>query len=401
MAQRDRSWELERRVWDAVVVGAGPAGSIASTVLARAGCATLLLDRERFPREKVCGDGLIQDAVNCLSRLGLLDEVDAQAYRTRRASVFSPARYEVAIEGDFRTVRRDVLDDLLARAATRSGADFAMADVASIEQCAPDLARVRVRGEAAPIDARVVLIATGADIALAKSVGLVSRPGHSAVAVRTYVHSTRALDRLVVSYDRSILPGYAWIFPMGGGVFNVGCGVFHARRGRAPANLRSMLDRFLAEFPIARELMDHATDRTPLRGAALRCGLSGAIAHREGTVLAIGETLGATFPFTGEGIGKAMETGEIAGAIVAEAITRGEIDRLAALPARLGEVLAPRYRGYEIAERWLSIPWLNDFVGWRARKSASLRRALEGILNETVDPEDVFSVRALVASFLR
>ena len=69
-------------------------------VLATRGWKVLLLDKQEFPREKVCGDGLIADAENCFSRLGLLGVIDRHAYRMSRSSVFSPSRHEVEVRGE-------------------------------------------------------------------------------------------------------------------------------------------------------------------------------------------------------------------------------------------------------------------------------------------------------------
>ena len=63
---------------DVLVVGAGPAGSACATVLARAGIDVLLIDQQDFPREKICGDGLIADAHAALQRLGAYDAVMAR-----------------------------------------------------------------------------------------------------------------------------------------------------------------------------------------------------------------------------------------------------------------------------------------------------------------------------------
>src|SRR5687768_6696769 len=102
--------ELPDVVWDAVVVGGGPAGAIAALALARRGRRVALLERWRYPRDKACGDGLIPDAIACLGRHGLLDRVAGLGRLTRAATVFSPSRIEVDVAGEFLCVRRQLLD---------------------------------------------------------------------------------------------------------------------------------------------------------------------------------------------------------------------------------------------------------------------------------------------------
>src|SRR6185295_19531585 len=102
--------DLPDREWDVVVVGAGPAGATAAAHLARAGRDVLLLDRARFPRDKVCGDALIPDAIAALDRLGALDAVREQGWPVRATSVFSPSRIAFELPGTFITLKRQRLD---------------------------------------------------------------------------------------------------------------------------------------------------------------------------------------------------------------------------------------------------------------------------------------------------
>lgn len=389
---------ISSQVWDVVVVGAGPAGATAARLVAARGRSVLLLDKREFPREKVCGDGLIADTLGALERAGLADEVRARARALHEVAVWSAGRIEVRFPGTFLTLDRRAFDDVLKRAAERAGATFVAAAVESVA-VEGRLARLAVRGADGPVRARVAVLATGADVSLAATQGLVTQRAAHAAAVRCYVRADVALEHLVISYDRAVVPGYAWIFPLPQGTFNVGVGVFFGRRARpADVQLHALWRRFADEFPLARDLVRAARETTPLRGAALRCGLAGSVAHRGGPVIAVGETLGATFPFTGEGIGKAMETAELGAAAVLDALDADDTAPLAALPARI-DGLAPRYAGYRVAQRWLSRPAISDLVARRALKSGTLRRNAAGILNETIDPREVFSVRGLWRSF--
>ncbi len=388
---------LPDRDRDVVVVGAGPAGSMAALDLARAGRDVLLLDAHRFPREKVCGDGLIADAQRCLDEVGLLDSVRVLAHESCAVSVYSPSRIAVRIEGTFLTLRREKLDQLLAREAIREGATFCRARVTGVQATGPGDVLCAI-GDGRAVRSRVCVLATGADVRLASGLGMVRRHQPDALAVRRYFRSSQGPDELVVSYDRSIIPGYAWIFPMGGGVYNVGAGVFGRSGTRLPAP-RQVLGRFMESFPLAKRMARHGEPVSALRGAPLRCGLRGSMAAK-GRVVAAGEVLGATFPFSGEGIGKSMQTGRIAARVVNDALVAGNPGLLSRLDALIESDIKPLYRGYEVAEAWLGRAWLNDIVAHRARRSPHLRGVLRGVLDETVDPGRAFSVGGLIRSLL-
>jgi flavin-dependent dehydrogenase len=214
------------------------------------------------------------------------------------------------------------------------------------------------------------------------------------------VRSPVTIDALVISFHRSILPGYAWIFPLGDRQYNVGCGVFYRAGRGGKVNLRDTFMTFCREFPLGRQLVAEAEHVTPLTGARLRCGLDGARAWHGARVLSIGETIGATFPFTGEGIGKAMETGEIAARQIDRALAEDNLAHLTEFAHVLQQELAPRYTGYRVAQNWLSHGWINDLVASRVRRSPRLQRAIAGVLNETIDPRTIFSWRLLVPDWL-
>ncbi|HXG65380.1 MAG TPA: NAD(P)/FAD-dependent oxidoreductase [Blastocatellia bacterium] len=388
-----------RKLWDVAIVGAGPAGSTAAIHLASRGHSVLLLDKDSFPRDKVCGDGLIADSIGALKRVGLYEEVCRQGYKTNLGVVYSPSRVQFDVPGEYLTLKRILLDDLIRSKAVASGAEFRQARVTGIESQPDGPASLSIAGADAPVRARIVLLATGASVELPDRLSFIAHQEPSAIALRCYVRSKVEFDRLLISYDRSILPGYAWIFPLGGGNYNIGCGAMYGRKNGLRLNLREAFQRFVKSFPIAAEIMRAAEEVTPLRGARLRCGLRGARAIRQGNILVIGESIGATFPFTGEGIGKAMETGEIAAEVAHQALSAGDCERLREYPARVERELRPKFWGYQVAEDWLAHPWLNDLVARRVRRSRYLQESVAGIVNETVDPRQVFSVRGVLRSF--
>lgn len=383
--------------WDAVIVGAGPAGAMAALHLARRGRRVAVVDRHGFPRDKVCGDGLIPDALRCLERAGLRERVSANGYAADTVSVYSPRQIRADVPGQFVTLKREALDAMVLAEAVRRGAVFQRMHVRAV---AADERGVTVSGGGVAVRGRVAVLATGADVSLLGSLRMLHRSKASGVAGRCYVRSPEPLAELLVSFDKSVLPGYGWIFPLGNGEYNVGVGAF-IRGARKQANVRGMFERFTRRFPVARRLLARAESVSPLKGARLRCGLRGAAVHDGGRVVAVGESIGTTFPFTGEGIGKAMETAEIAAQLIHEALDGDDFVRLREISGIIERDLAPRYAGYALAEEWATKAWLIDAIARRVRRSDRVRRAAAGILDETIDPRVLFSWRNVVASWRR
>lgn len=119
-------------------------------------------------------------------------------------------------------------------------------------------------------------------------------------------------------------------------------------------------------------------------------------------LLVIGEAAGMTYPFSGEGIGKAMASGIIAGELIAT--FRRERLPLAATGTiyseRVVHEFRSRFSAYESAQRWLKSPAFANFLTRRANAGSFVKAQLEGLLNETADPRTLFSVRGMVRSLL-
>lgn len=382
------------RTWDVAIVGAGPAGGIAAIRLSRDGHRVLLIDRDRFPRQKVCGEGLINDSIQCLERIGIYGKVSSAGHSMGAASVFSPSLTEVEVPARYLTIRRATLDSIVVQEAVDSGATFCSGKVEHVEQ---DRSAVLLSllGEKEKLRARYCLIATGADISLARRLNMMRNPAPSAVAVRCYVRSDHALDRLVGFYDRALLPGYGWIFPMGSGLFNMGVILFRKKRKNASVNIRRSFEKFTQDFPLARQIVRRGRGATRLAGGSLRCGLGGCRSLNEGRVLLAGEVAGTTLPFTGEGIGKAMESGEIAAQALDGALRADSRERLDSFSEMMDKRLRPVYSGYEIAQSWLSVPYLTELLSRRTLRSPRLHDAVVNIVTAQADPRKVFSVRGI------
>jgi len=404
---------------DVLVVGAGPAGSACAQLLARAGVHTVLADSQAFPRDKVCGDGLIPDAHAALQRLGVHDEVMAHAQRARHVACVGPRGGRIDVPGRLAVLPRRQLDDIVCRAARRAGAEFhapARFEAPLVDGERVVGARLRVGDAVHELRAHQVVLATGAVPQALIAAGVCERRTPSAVALRGYVHNPAMIDRIVdleVVWHKRLSKGYGWIFPCGDGAFNVGVGLIHShakamdgRQTMRDVNLRQMFATFGEVYAPARELMRGGTMQGDLKGAPLRCSLEGATLARPG-LMVTGEAAGSTYAFSGEGIGKAMETGMLAaralidaGAAARPALDGSTLDAAHAPYRAAIAALKPRFDLYERANRVNEHPWLADLLIWRAQRSARILRRMEGVLEETGNPGNLVSVRGIVRLFL-
>ena len=422
---------------DVLVIGAGPAGSACAQALARAGQQVLLVDQHNFPRDKVCGDGLIPDSHAALKRLGVYEEVAALATSVAHVRCVGPRGGHVDVPGTMSVLPRKTLDHILVRAAERAGARL----LTPLRFEAPLLDGERVVGArfraahgassgASPgtspgtsqstaqstrqstpqgsadvvhdIHARWVVLATGAVPQGLAAAGLCERHTPSGVALRGYVHNPALvgqITQLQIIWHHKLRGGYGWIFPAPGGLFNIGAGLTDSHRavsgkGRMrPINLRQMFDTFCAVYPPAAALMRDGVPQGEIKGAPLRCSLRGAAWSRPGLLVA-GEAAGTTYAFSGEGIGKAMESGLMA----AEALAHDVHAAAPSVQARYAtamQTLLPQFKLYDAASRINEHPWLADLVIWRARRSPRMLRRLSGVLEETQNPGRLFTLTGM------
>jgi geranylgeranyl reductase family protein len=407
---------------DVLVVGAGPAGSACARLLALGGLSVVLVDAQAFPRDKVCGDGLVPDSHAALRRLDVHAEVMRLAHTAGSARCVAPNGGFVDIAGELAVLPRRELDALLCRAALAAGA--LMAAPVRFEAPLTDAAG-RVNGarlsqgvQSRQLGARWVVLATGALPAPLLAAGLCERRTPSGMALRAHVRHPgmdAELRELRFVWHSRLRGGYGWIFPGPDSVFNIGVGLldgrdagaWHAPWRRRRPNLRHMFDAFLQVDPLAARLMRDGELQGELKGAPMRCDLVGAQWSRPG-LLVTGEAAGATYAFTGEGIGKAMETGMAAAdALLAHAGLVGPgAGRSAGNPAAADaataqdyqnrlEALLPKFQTYRQAASFNRWPGLVNLIIWRAGRSPRIAAKLGDVLNERRLPGSLLTLRGL------
>jgi geranylgeranyl reductase family protein len=446
---------------DVIVVGAGPSGSTAAYYLAQAGLNVLLIEKSRFPRDKVCGDGLTPRAVKSLVAMGVDVSEEAGWLRNKGLRVIGGGLRleldwpELSNWPGYGLVRpRASLDEQLARRAQAAGvkllegttvtgpvtddngrivgveatseteeksksksksdnaeraASFQPAlRSASLSTEADRMNRVR-SGSTVTYRARVVVAADGNSSRLSVAMGLRKRDDRPmGVAVRTYYTSPRHRDDYLESWldlwdgDR-LLPGYGWIFGMGDGTSNVGLGMLNTSDAFGKTDYRDLLKRWLKSMPEEWGYVEE--NRTePVRGAALPMGFNRTPHYYKGLLLA-GDAAGMVNPFNGEGIAYAMESGELLARVVAQALARparAETERvLRTYPEELQAAYGRYYTLGRVFVELIGRPKLMRYATGRGMHHPQLMRFALKLLANLTDPRDGDASDRIISAMTR
>lgn len=349
-----------------IVVGAGPAGAALATLLARSGRDVLLLDKADFPRDKTCGDALSPRAFAVLRALGLMPAVLAAGHRLEKVRLHAPSG--VAIETripPFRdlpravcVVPRVVLDEIVRSSAVDAGVRFLpKRTVTALLRDGDRVVGVRATTESGEEEwrATTVTLACGAATGLLERERLLRRPPLLGLAARSYW--TEIVDRGAVEFyfDGVPLPGYGWVFPLGGGRANVGAG-YLARGRRAPSgSARAVYEQFVASRSAQGQLAG-GRSQSAAKGFPLRFDFH-RVRHAWPGLHLIGEAAGLCNPLTGEGIDYALESAETA----AEALLGGPPDP-GQRARQHAAALRSRFAGSFRATSWVRDLYLRRWV---------------------------------------
>jgi menaquinone-9 beta-reductase len=363
---------------DAVIVGAGPAGSTAALCLAQAGARVALVDRRTFPRDKACGDLVGPRAVRLLAELGVavtdvrrVGDLVVIGPSGRRALL--PALAGRDYPGYALAVSRFTLDRALFDAAVTAGAASVHDLVIGLtgDPHRPTGVRLASGGE---LRADLVVGADGATSRVATAAGLLDgRLALWGFALRAYLDAPVDLPHIVLWEPKPwrLFPGYGWMFPTADGRANVGLGLGVGPDRVLARQAGERFDDFCSHLHRQGLLPAHSARGGQRIGGWLKMGMIGTVPAR-GTVLLAGDAAGLINPLQGEGIAQAMASGRAAatailtgGPAAAAAQYRDSLRTLTShhrtnAPVHRGLVRHPR--SVSVAGRLLTAPLLRTAV---------------------------------------
>jgi geranylgeranyl reductase family protein len=375
-------------VCDVLVVGAGPSGIAAALELQSTGQTVVVIDKAFFPRDKCCGDGLTTGALRILDELGFDPQTVPNWTVCSDVWLRSPSgsemQFSLPTRGQFAAIApRIELDNALVQLARSKdirvleGHEFVSVRELTSNHITID---VSSNNKIETVQSKFVIASDGMWSPVRKSLGM-STPGYLGEwhAFRQYANNVTgsAKDRLHVWFEKDLLPGYAWSFPLQDGRVNIGFGIL--RGGKySVQQMKDLWPDLLARKHIANALgsevvMEDRHTAWPIPARVTSAPLS------SGRVLFIGDAACVTDSLTGEGIGQALLSGQLsAQAIVAgigreASVTRNKYEQLIRqhffadhrMSMTLGSVLKSSL-GARAALRIANLtPWTRrNFVRW-------------------------------------
>ena len=389
--------------FDVIVVGAGPGGSACAWFLSKKyNRNVLLLEKQKFPRDKICGDAISGKSSSVLYEMGLNKAIENAPHAEIHGVTFSSPNGAIA-EIPFKTAkgqsrgtgyvcRRMVYDNLVfqeaAKAVSRVIQDFQVTDLLWEEQFGNNYC-VGVKGidlstkEEKEFRAKVVVGADGANSIVTRKVGNApSDPRHHCAALRAYYKGIKDLtNNIEIHFIDSVLPGYFWIFPLENDYANIGVGMVTSEIQKKKVNLKEEMLKAIKEHPLLKDRFKDAVMEGEIRGWNLPFGSYRRKAHGNGWVL-LGDAASLIDPFSGEGVGNAMLSAKIASKYIDRAFRENFFhgDMLIEYEKEMWQEIGAEMKTSYMLQRIGGIkPLLNLVVG-KAQRSREIRETISGML---------------------
>ncbi|MBI2583636.1 MAG: NAD(P)/FAD-dependent oxidoreductase [Candidatus Aenigmarchaeota archaeon] len=383
--------------YDVIVIGAGPAGTVAAMYLADAGANILLIDKESFPRDKICGDAQGRKAAGIMKELGIYGEYERlPGQKIYGITLSSPNGTVVELDVEKRNKpapgychTRIVFDNFLFQSAKKRCKTrvFNVTDLLIENSFVRGIIGINEKGDQEEIRAKMILGADGGNSVVARKFNLnTNPPEHFIVAIRAYYKNVEGMtDRIEIHMIKSLIPGYFWIFPLPNGEANVGLGMIVKDKNEKKVNLKEALlheiknnPLFIPRFKDAKLLDEIRGWNLPVASYHRRCFGNG--------FMLLGDAASLIDPLSGEGVGNAMISGKVAAKTALEALKKNDFSERflkrydKELWSEIGDEIKTNYRLQKLGKRF---PHLIDVLLMKAKADESMRKKIEELLPYT------------------
>ncbi len=357
--------------YDAIVIGAGPAGLIFARYLGEAGFKVAIVEKNNELAVKPCGEGISSRVIET-AEISRSEVYRFLSREIKRAYIFAPNGKRLTVEESGRTMgyiidKRNFLK-VLSEYAVSSGVEIYISEPAKNFSRKNNTLNVYTRSHV--FKTRLLIGADGYLSVVAKKMGLEKRGERRVIPSIQYVMSNVELDDYEATYfftGNNVAPlGYAWIFPKDGKIANVGLGV-------QKVSPRTYLNKFI------RDNRKYFSKSQPIEFKGAAVTISGVLEKIvDDNVMLIGEAAGQVIPLTGGGIHTSIAGGKIAAEIAIKALEEDDLSK---------EKLSMYKRKYDL------------YWGKRIRDSLKGLKAIEKLsdeelnaLAEILSPQDIVNL---------
>ena len=382
-------------------MGAGPAGATTALFLAAKGIPSVLLEKETFPRDKICGDALSGKVISTLKKLdpALVEEFVNQPIHLGAWGVkfVAPNLKELKVPfkknfdksgraPGFISKRIDFDNFLAEQARKRKEIEF-------IEGCEADEIKrtengftITSKDKSLTITTNLLIACNGAHSAFSRNYGNIKvEHKHYCAGLRAYYKGVEGMDEdnfIELHFIKEALPGYFWIFPLPNGMANVGLGMRSDKVSAKKVNLKKLLAE-IVNYPQFKDRFKNASLEGEVKGFGLPLGSKERNLSGDNFILT-GDAASLIDPFTGEGISNAMISGMYAAEQAAKAVATEnysaaflkEYDKM--VYKRLGKELNVSARMNQL----VNYPWLFNIVVNKAANNKELSEMISCMFDD-------------------
>lgn len=393
--------EKEIPYYDVIVVGAGPAGTTAAMFAKKQGLSVLLVDKAVFPREKICGDGLSTRTIKTLQALELYEKFLAECPVNKIDGViFSspegtklPINYAAMgrhddVEGY--TLDRIIFDNFMITEAKNFGIEIIENFEAKKILTDNKGAACGISGnkndnnEILSFEAKIVVCASGVFPKILKSIDYkLPKQSKYAIGIRQHFKGVECDKKLIeMHFVKEIVQGYFWIFPEKDDVVNLGFVIPEKTRIRKKINLENELNRIISSPQFA-DRFKFAQKITAPKAAYLNLGGSKIYKPKAG-LLIIGDSIGLTEHFTGEGVGNAMFSAQKAAEVIKTAFETNDFSAktMALFHKNCVYPLLKEFRVSAIVNKMKCVWLINFVISIAAKNSETMMNIAKAVASQ-------------------
>jgi menaquinone-9 beta-reductase len=384
------------------IIGAGPAGCAAALQLDKLGISCTLIDKSKFPRDKICGDAESGKVVSLLNRIDpeIISSLEKKTIQIGSWGVKFVAPNGRSLRVPFRKnidqatqppgfiCRRIDFDNHLAECVRKKNA-VQFLEGMNIGDYEKSKNGWIIYDDKKNIiaETRLLIIADGAHSHFARHyANLEQEPEHYCAGLRVYYEGVSDLDEenfIELFFINKTLPGYFWIFPLSNGCANVGIGVHSKKVSREKINLKKALNDIIENHPAIKLRFANAKAIDSVRGYGLPLGSKKRKISGDHYLLT-GDAASLIDPFTGEGIGNAILSGIEAAKIAATCTTKNDFSSTATqvYDKNVYDHLWQELQISSQLKRLAGYPWLFNMVINKANKSKLLSETISGMFED-------------------